>query len=242
MPLEVFANAPAQDPTLVLALSSATATTAAVSTPAGLPPADPTTAVPSQWRGSFLDPSGNVLERFVCTDSRTATLTVVRQAEDALALPAGVWPVGTRVAHDLTAGAMNSIVGPVRWRRHASAAQAIPTGNFALTLDALDYDTAGMEGAAGGVATVRRAGLYRVSVGGLFLGATQSAQMWVAKNGVANAPRYAWTNGTLATLNASEEVPLAVGDTLTAYVALTTAVSSSVTYSNPFMSVTRVSD
>jgi len=254
VPVEVFANAPATDPTLTVALASATATSAAVNTPAGLPVADPTVFPPAQWRGSFLDPSGVVLERFVCTDSRTATLTLVRQAEDAVALPAGVWPVGTRVAHDLTAGAMGTVQQSLlhKWRRHATATQPIAANTTTtIALDTLDFDSANLDPGPANAATIRRAGLYLVSWGGLGFNnpaATVSNYGWVTKNGAtAGANRIApitftTTVAGLVVLGGSDPQQLAVGDTLVVSTFTTVAQSNSLGGGLPFLSVVRLGD
>ncbi len=254
MPVEVFANAPATDPTLTVALASAAATSAVLTSVAGLPVADPTAFPASQWRGSFLDGSGTVLERFICTDSRTTTLTLVRQAEDAVALPAGVWPVGTRVAHDLTAGAMGTVQQNLlhKWRRHATVTQSIPANTTTtIALDTLDFDSAGLDPGPANTATIRRAGLYLVSWGGLGFNnpvATISTYGWITKNGVtAGASRIApitfttTTNG-LVVLGDSDQQQLAVGDTLVMSVYTTTAAPTNLGGGLPFLSVVRLGD
>jgi len=254
VPVEVFANAPATDPTLTTALASATATSAAVNTPAGLPVADPTVFPPAQWRGSFLDASGNVLERFVCTDSRTATLTVVRQAEDALALPAGVWPVGTRVAHDLTAGAMATVQQNLlhKWRRHATAVQSIPANTYTtVALDTLDFDSANLDSAGASTCTIRRAGLYAVSWGNLGFGqgaSTITVYAWISRNGVTSAAARIAEDAQTTTvagamlLDGSDMLQFAAGDTLILSVYSTVAQSTGIGYGLPFLSVTRLGD
>lgn len=254
MPVEVFANAPATDPTLTVPLASATATAATVTTITGLPAADPTVFPPAQWHGSFLDSSGNVLERFVCTDSRTSTLTLVRQAEDAAALPAGVWPTGTKVAHDLTAGAMNTVGQNLlhKWRRHATVAQAIAaTTTTTITLDTLDFDSANLDPGLANAATIRRAGLYSVTWGGLGYNnpaATVTDYGWVTKNGAnAGANRIApltvlTTVAGVVILGDSDQQQLAIGDTLVVSTFTTSAQNTYLGGGLPFLSVVRLGD
>jgi len=254
MPVEVFANAPATDPTLTVPLASVTATSAVVTTITGLPAADPTAFPPSQWRGSFLDSSGNVLERIICTDSRTTTLTLIRQAEDAVALPAGTWPSGTKVAHDLTAGAMSTVGQNLlhKWRRHATAAQSIAVNTTTtVTLDALDFDSANLDPGLVNAATIRRAGLYSVTWGGLGYNnpaATVSNYGWVTKNGAtAGASRIAPVTFTttvtgLVVLGDSDQQQFTVGDTLVVSTYTTAAQSTNLGGGLPFLSVVRLGD
>jgi len=241
VPLEVFANAPAAaDATLTAALASAAATAAVVSSVAALPVADPTLAVPTQWRGVFLNAAGQVVERFICTDSRATTLVITRQVEDAAAYPAGVWPVGTAVAHELTAGVLNAAIGPKRWRRYASAAQAFPAGQSDVVLDALDYDTAGAEGAGGSKFTCRRAGLYAIALNGIRLPAAANMAQWIQRSSV--APHSAYVEHTAAVFSSSDQIVLAVGELLTARIYTAAAVTNSLSFSAPAMTVTFLSD
>ena len=254
MPVEVFANAPATDPTLTVPLASATATSATVTTIMGLPAADPTVFPPAQWRGSFLDSSGNVLERFVCTDNRTTTLTVIRQAEDSGPLPAGVWPSGTKVAHDLTAGAMTTVGQSLvhKWRRHGTAAQAIAaTTTTTVVLDALDYDSANLDpGVANGL-TIRRAGLYSVTWGAMSFGPPAGASTmyaWVIRNGAtAAASRIGPCTTTTAgggtfVLGGADTIQCAAGDTMILQVYTTVAQSIITGGGSVYLAVTRLSD
>ncbi len=257
MPAEVFANAPAgADTTLTTALASAAATSAVVGSVAGLPVADPTLGLPSQWRGVFLNGSGQVLERFICTDSRTTTLTLVRQAEDATAYPAAVWPVGTAVAHELSAGAMATVQQNLlhKWRRHASAsAQAIPASVYtAVTLDVLDFDSAGIDsGATSGVATCKRAGLYSIVWGGLafnIVTAGTTVIAYMGKNGdittvlgrMGQARQIAPVG--LVVVGGGDLVQLAVGDTLTLYAYVSAALSVASNAGLPYMAIVRDGD
>jgi len=255
VPAEVFANAPAgADTALTTALASAAATSAVVGSVAGLPVADPTLGLPSQWRGVFLNGSGQVLERFICTDSRTTTLTLVRQAEDATAYPAAVWPVGTAVAHELSAGAMATVQQNLlhKWRRHATVTQSIPATTITtIALDTLDFDSAGLDPGPVNTATIRRAGLYLVSWGGLGYNnpaATVANYGWVTKNGiVAGASRiapltYITTVGALIVLGDSDQQQLAVGDTLVLSTYTTVAQSTNLGGGLPFLSVVRLGD
>jgi len=256
VPVEVFANAPATDPTLTAALASAAAASAVLTSVAGLPVADPTAFPASQWRGSFLDASGTVLERFVCTDSRTTTLTLARQAEDAVALPAAVWPVGTRVAHDLTAGAMGTVQQNLlhKWRRHqAATAQAIAASTFTtVTLDTLDFDSAGLDPGPANTCTLKRAGLYSLTWGGVAFNMPAAAVSlfgFVAKNGDTTtvlghiAQQRTFSNSAgYEVLGGSELIQCAAGDALTLAVYVTAALSTATNAALPFLSVARIGD